>query len=151
MVHIVVSSVSPVSHCLKCLPFWSGNLVTTCCWIPGSYVVTLRSRVSHGSWMGLTKSRHPMRNSRLLFLVRLSFTTSTKCCGFSLTVLDGVVTCAPRCTRFSTCGVLTTHFPPVDLDFSQISHPHHPSEVVLAFLPFTPSPVSYSHVHGCPL
>jgi hypothetical protein len=31
-----------------------------------------------GVQKGLGKSSHPMRNSRLLFLVRLSFTTSTK-------------------------------------------------------------------------
>ncbi len=42
--------------------------------------MTKRARRSHVSWMGLGKSRHPMRNSRLLFLVRLSFTTSTKYC-----------------------------------------------------------------------
>ncbi len=35
-------------------------------------------------WMGFGESRHPMRNSRSLFLVRLSFTASTKYCGFSL-------------------------------------------------------------------
>ena len=36
------------------------------------------SRGSNVSWMGLEKSRHPMRNSRLLFLVCFHFTTSTK-------------------------------------------------------------------------
>ncbi len=34
--------------------------------------------------MGLGKSRHPMKNSRLLLLVRLSFTTLMKHCDFSL-------------------------------------------------------------------
>ena len=33
---------------------------------------------------GVRKVTSPMRNSRLLFLVRLSFSTSTKDCGFSL-------------------------------------------------------------------
>jgi hypothetical protein len=61
--------------------------------------------------MGSGKSHHPMRNSRLLFLVRLSSTTSTKYCDFSLLDASKVLRLVrvPRC--FPPVVFSRTHFP----------------------------------------
>ena len=93
-----------------------------------------------------------MRNARLLFLIRLSFTKSTKHCDSSL--LDAskrlfFVLVAPG---FPPCGHLTHTFSiRMDLDFSLTDFPPASSEVVLTFLPFTPSPIfvfpSVSQLH----
>ncbi len=69
-------------------------------------------------------------NSRLQFLVRLSFTTSTKYDDFSLDTSKGLwlVRVTPD---FPPVELSHTHFPPVNLDFTLTDFPPTSSEVVL--------------------
>ena len=84
------------------------------------------------SSLGSGKPRHPMRNSRLLFLVRrLSFTLSTKYYGLSL--LDA--------SNMFTLVRIAVDFTPADVDVSLKDLPPESSETVLLFLPLPPSPV----------
>ena len=108
----------------------------------GSYVLTLNkwARGSHVSWTGSGKSRHPIRNSRMLFLVRLSFTTSTKYCGLSLLDVSNMLPLLRITPDFPPVEFSPTHFPSADLNFSLTDVPPASSKVVLTLLPLPPSP-----------
>ena len=88
------------------------------------------------SCLGSGKPRHPMRNSRLLFLVRrLSFTLSTKYCGLSL--LDA--------SNMFTLVRIAVDFTPADVDVSLKDLPPESSKTVLLFLHLSPSPGQQEH------
>jgi hypothetical protein len=88
------------------------------------------------------KLRHPMRNSRLLCLVRrLSFTTSTKYCGLSLLDASNMFTLVCITVDFAPVELSPTHCPRTDVDVSLKDFPPASSEVVLLLLPLSPSPV----------
>ena len=92
------------------------------CWI--TMTVGLASHVSS---LGSGKPRHPMRNSRLLFLVRrLSFTLSTKYCGLSLLDVSNMLTLVR----------ITVDFAPANVDVSLKDFPPASSEAVLPLLSF---------------
>jgi hypothetical protein len=87
-------------------------------------------RGSHVSCLGSGKPRHPMRNSRLLFLFRrLSFTLSTQYCDLSL--LDS--------SNMFTLVRIAVDLTPADTDMSLKYFPPTSSETVLPLLPLTPS------------
>ncbi len=84
------------------------------------------------SSLGSGKSRHPLRNSRLLFLVRrLSFTTSTKYYGLSLLDTSNMFTLVRITADFAPVELSPTHCPLADLDVSLKGFP--PSEVSSPF------------------
>jgi hypothetical protein len=107
----------------------------------------------HVSWMESGKSHHPMKNSRLLFLVHLSFTTSTK-------QYDSVVSSwrfervdtVPCHTRFPTCGVLTHTFC-TRVGFRLFTH-RFPTRIMRGspdLFAFVTSPVFVFFKNACPL
>ncbi len=101
-----------------------------------------RSRGSHVSSLGSGKPRHPMRNSRLLCLVRrLSFTTSTKYCGLSLLDASNMFTLVCITVDFATVELSPTHCPHTDVDVSLKGFPPASSQEVLTILPL---PASFS-------
>jgi hypothetical protein len=103
------------------------------------------ARGSHVSSLGSGKPRHPMRNSRLLFLVRrLSFTTSTKYYDLSLLDSSNMFTLVCITVDFAPVELSPTHCPHADLDVSLKDFPPTSSETVLPRLPLSPSAVFVS-------
>ncbi len=86
--------------------------------------------------MGSGKPRHPMRNSRLLFLLRR----------LSFTFINEVLRLVPLgLLKYVHTGVyrslIVVDFTPADVDVSLKDFPPVSSEIVLPFLPLSPSPV----------
>jgi hypothetical protein len=75
---------------------------------------------------GVRKVTSPDEELKIILLVRLSFTTSTKYYDFSLLDVSKGLLLVRVAPGFPPVELSLTHFPPVDLDFSQIFHPHHP-------------------------
>ena len=74
-----------------------------------------------------------MRNSRLLFLVRLSFTTSTKYYDLCLLDTSNMLPLVRITPDFPPVEFSPTHCQPVDVDFSLTDFPPTSSEVVRPF------------------
>jgi hypothetical protein len=77
--------------------------------------------------MGLGKSRHPMRNSRLLFLVRFPSLHQRSCVASLFLTSRRVCLCLTKVSHLSLVEFSLTHFPPVDLDFSRLPITRFPS------------------------
>ncbi len=96
------------------------------------------------SSLGPGKPRHPMRNSRLLFLVRrLSFTTSTKYYGLSLLDVSNMFTLVRITVDFAPVELSPTHCPLADVDVSLKVFPPESSETVLPLFACHPLPYSF--------